>query len=63
MKKVLISVVLSLVLVGCSERTPEINRIPLTTTSPEAERLFREVLINNEHGRSYLNANLFSQIN
>ena len=63
MKKVLTLVVISIILWGCSGKTPEIKRIPLTTTSPEAERLFREVLINNEHGRSYLNTNLFNQIN
>ena len=36
----------ALVLTGCPAPEPEIKLIPLTTSSPEAEKLMKEVMLN-----------------
>ena len=48
--------------IGCSGPEPEIKLIPLTTTSPEAEKLMREVMLNAEEFRQDENEPILSKI-
>ena len=48
--------------IGCSGPEPEIKRIPLTTSSPEARELMRELMLNEEEFRPEENEALLSKI-
>ena len=52
----------ALVLTGCSAPEPEIKLIPLTTTSPEAEKLMKEVMLNEEEFRQDENESILAEI-